>query len=97
MVSDVLNDGSLYRMELDDAADYAAYYSAENFAFALYGRYTWRGPTRAQKIAILHAMNSLARKYPDKIGVSGGKGGRDQLIIYLLRNRLAPWELSPED
>ena len=57
MASDVLNDGSFIGWSLDDAADYAAYYCSENFALALYGRYTWRGPTRAEKIAILRAMN----------------------------------------
>jgi hypothetical protein len=30
--------------------------------------------TRSQKVAVIRAMHSLVRKYPDRVELSGGKG-----------------------
>jgi hypothetical protein len=40
----------------------------------------WRAQRRAKEVAILRAMHSLARKFPDRVALMGGKG-RDPLWI----------------
>src|SRR5262249_834280 len=45
------------------------FWECEALANEIYG-----SATRAQRVAVLRAMHTLARKYPDKVALAGGKG-----------------------
>jgi hypothetical protein len=55
---------------------------------AIYPKTAW---SRAQQVALLRAMNSLARKFPDRYAVAGGKGriwlffGRKRSVVRYAR------------
>lgn len=61
-------------IEDDDAFEQR--YAAEDLARAVYQREkSRRRPTQSEHVAVLRAMHSLARKYPNKLVLPGGKGG----------------------
>jgi hypothetical protein len=45
------------------------FWECEALANEIYG-----SATHAQRVAVLRAMHTLARKYPDKVALAGGKG-----------------------
>ena len=50
-------------------------YAAEDLARAVYQpEKLGRRPTQSEHVAALRAMHSLARKYPNKFVLTGGKG-----------------------
>jgi hypothetical protein len=52
-------------------------YAATDFALAIYQQERpIRLSTQAERVAVLRAMRSLARKYPSKIALTGGKGAK---------------------
>jgi hypothetical protein len=57
----------------DDTEWCAERWTAESLAIDVY-RTKEKRPTRAQRVAVLRAMHSLARKYPDRFVLTGGKG-----------------------
>jgi len=51
-------------------------YAAEELANAIYRPHAGDDGccTRSQKVAVLRAMHSLVRKYPDRVALADGKG-----------------------
>jgi hypothetical protein len=74
--------GRIEQAIIDILEDEEAYYfndpsAAEDLAIAIYHS---KGPTRPQRLAVLRAMHSVVRKYPDRYALAGGKG-REPLWI----------------
>jgi hypothetical protein len=68
-----------------DDGDAFAY--SEDLAAAIYQpKKGWPAVTRAQQVSVLRAMHSLARKFPDRFVLNGGKG-REPLRIVRLPSR----------
>jgi hypothetical protein len=55
----------IYGSKLDAIAD---------AVYARSGRQIHPDPTRSMRLTVLQAMHSLARKYPRRYGLAGGKG-----------------------
>jgi hypothetical protein len=53
----------------------------------------WGKPPRTQRLAVLRAMRSLARKFPQRYALTGGKG---RTSLYLYRVSRPPTELLDE-
>jgi hypothetical protein len=52
-------------------------YATRDLALAIYQpERPTRLPTQAERVAVLRAMRSLARKYPSKLELTGGKGAK---------------------
>ena len=69
-------------IEDEDACEQC--YAADDLARAVYQRGKSGRPTQSEHVAALRAMHSLARKYPNKFVLTGGRGrGR----LWLERHR----------
>jgi len=77
-------------IEIDDAGDYGT--TAHRMAYFVYGIRD-HGSERAEIVAVLRAMHSLARKYPDRFELKGGKG---RAPLWLVRRRQVR-AISPTD
>jgi hypothetical protein len=67
----------------DDEGDYTVVLGFDDYTCAeslVDHIYAGEESTRAQVVAVLRAMHSLARKYPDRLALAGGKG-REPLWI----------------
>src|SRR5215813_15198117 len=73
----------------DPGNQYDQRWAASDLAVAIY-RPEDRPPTRAERVAVLRAMHSLAQKYPHKVALTGGKGRED---LWLYRPSDPPEEL----
>jgi hypothetical protein len=60
----------------DEGANPHRYATAEDLAREVYPAKKWltRAKRRAQVVAVLRAMHSLTRKYPNRFFLTGGKG-----------------------
>ena len=70
--------------------------AATDLALAIYQpERPTRLPTQAERVAVLHAMHSLARKYPSKLVLTGGSRAKPGPLQHLGAAHIRPDGMVP--